>query len=169
MKKWHAFTFFGMWGNMGSDPYMPVFTQQIKKLGVDTHGSPYNDMVATGLIHTINEIPSDEGVFLAGTSLGANNIAIIAYSVRRTIEGMFGFQASSYGAKNYPVQNNVKWAHLISSWNPIPMPFLGTYRWPVGTIVESRYLREWHNIPHPGDYDEGDRAKFLKEMKRCMS
>lgn len=169
MKKWHAFTFFGMWGANGTDEYMRVFTQQIKALGVDTHGSPYNDMEATQIIPIVHKIPEDEGVLLAGTSLGACNIPIIAYACGRTIEGMFGFQASIYGTRGYPIQNNVKWAHLIYSYNPIPFPGLGAYKWPRGTIPASRYLCTPHHIPHPGDYDEGDRAMFIKEIKRCMS
>lgn len=169
MKKWHVYTFFGMWGAWGTDVYMQIFTRQIKDLGVDVHESPYNDMDATSMIHVIHAIPEDEGVFLAGTSLGANNIAIIAYSCGRRIDGMFGFQASLYGVRGYPIQNNVRWAHLTYSYNPWPFPGLGAYRWPQGSIPAARYIRTGHHIPHPGDYDDGDRAKYIAEIKRITA
>ena len=168
MKKWHGFGFWGMWGAWGSDPAEAGFSKAVEALGVDTYGSPFPDKQATLFVPRINKIPDDEGVFLWGTSLGCNNIALVANLVERRIDGMFGFQASIYGVRGYAVNDNVKFAHLIYSYNPLPLPGLGAYKWPVGTINPASYHRTPHHIPHPGDYDVLDQRKFLREMKNIM-
>src|SRR6185369_15513062 len=144
------------------------FSKEVEALGVITYGSPYPDNQATLFVPRIDKIPDDEGVFLWGTSLGANNVAVVANMVKRRIDGMFGFQASIYGARGYPVNSNVKFAHLIYSYNPWPLPGLGAYKWPRGTIPDASYHRDPHHLPHPGDYDILDQRKFLREMKNIM-
>jgi len=164
---WHFFSLYGMWGRQGTDLALRTFTQRvaIELAPIRIHNSPYDDQQAFPLAEAIDKIPLSEGVLLAGTSLGANNLAVICANVRRLVDGVFGFQASSYGARGYPLNANVLFAHIISSWNPIPLPFLGTYRWPLGTMNAASYKREWHNIAHPGDYNIQDQDKFIREMK----
>lgn len=169
MKKWHGFGFSGMWANYGSDPAEVVFSKHVAELGVITYGSPYPDEQATLFVPRINKIPDDEGVFLWGTSLGANNIAVVANLVKRRIDGMFGFQASLYGARGYAINSNVMHAHLIYSYNPWPFPGLGAYCWPRGTVYPKRYVTTAHHLPHPGDGDVNDQNMFLREMKGIMA
>lgn len=166
--KWHGFGFYGMWGAAGTDVAEHQFSLRVRDLGVDIGGSPYNDQEATAKIAEINHIPDNEGVLLWGTSLGACNIAMIANLVKRRIDGMWGFQASYYGVRGYPINDNVRFAHIIYSYNPIPLPLLGAYTWPKGTIDTARYVKTPHHIAHPGDYDVGDQNTFLAEMKRII-
>lgn len=166
--RFHFFSLFGMWGRMGSDLSMKAFTLRVKDLGCQIHNSPYDDTQATALIPVLDDIPEDEGLFLAGTSLGANNIALMANKMKRRVDGLFGFQASLYGVTGYPLNSNVKFAHLIYSYNPIPFPGLGAYKWPLGTMNTPSYHKTAHHIPHPGDYDKGDQDMYLGEMQRIM-
>lgn len=165
--KWHGFFMFGMGGAV-TDPGESGFSKRVAQLGVDIHGSPYLDTEAENIVLMIDKIPETEGVFVGGTSLGANNTAVVCSRVKRRIDGAFGFQASLGGAQGFAINKNVKFAHLISSNNPIPLPGLGAYVWPTGTINPASYHRTQHDIPHPGDYDKHDQDMFLHEMKRIM-
>lgn len=169
MNKWHGFGFSGMWANWGTDPAEGTFSERVAKLGVHIYGSPFPDQESTAFVPRINAIPESEGVFLWGTSLGCNNIAVVANLVKRRIDGIFGFQASIYGAKRYPINNNVRFAHLIYSYNPLPLPGLGAYKWPRGTIDAKHYVQTPHHIAHPGDYDVNDQNMFLREMREIMA
>jgi hypothetical protein len=164
--KWHGFGFWGMWGRWGSDPAETTFSKRVAELGVITYGSPYPDDQSTLFVPRIDKIPEDEGVFLWGTSLGANDVAVVANLVKRRIDGAFGWQASIYGARGYPLNANVKFAHLIYSYNPIPFPGLGAYKWPPGTMSPASYHLTPHHLPHPGD--GADQDLFLGEMRRIM-
>lgn len=165
--KWHGFGMYGM-GGAATDPAEKGFSQRVAALGVNIHGSPYLDTQAGDIAHLINNLPEGDGVFVWGTSLGANNTPVVCSYTKRRIDGAFGFQASIYGAKGYKLDKNVLFAHLISSHNPIPMPGLGSYVWPLGTMNSESYHRTQHDIPHPGDYDAHDQAMFLHEMKAIM-
>ncbi len=70
--------------------------------------------------------------------------------------------------RGYRLNNNVKFAHLIYSYNPIPLPGLGAYIWPLGTMNPASYHKTPHHIPHPGDYDLNDQTMFINEMRRIM-
>lgn len=158
--KWHGFGMYGM-GGPSTNPAESGFSRRVAELGVDIHGSPYRDYQAGEIAAIINKIPESEGVFVWGTSLGANNTPLVCGYVHRRIDGAFGFQASLYGYQG-KIPSNVKFAHLISSHSPVPMPGLGAYVW------GGDYHHEWHDIPHPGDYDTGDQDKFLGEMRHIM-
>ncbi len=165
---WHGFGMYGMGGPM-TDPGETGFSQRVAhELGVNTHGSPYLDTEAANIAVIIDKLPTKDGVFVWGTSLGANNTPVTCSYVKRTIDGAFGFQASIYGAKGYRLNKNIKFAHLIYSYNPIPLPGLGAYIWPLGTMNPPSYHKTPHHIPHPGDYDLHDQNMFLAEMKRIM-
>lgn len=166
---WHLFDMYGMGGSV-TNPGSGVFTYRAAhELHINVHGSPYRDYQAAGIAVLIDKIPETEGVFVAGTSLGANNVPVVCSYVKRRIDGAFGFQASIYGARGYKLNANVKFAHLIYSYNPIPFPGLGAYKWPLGTMHAASYHLTAHHIPHPGDYDQGDQDMFLNEMKRIMA
>lgn len=165
---WHGFGMYGMGGPM-TDPGEAGFSQRVwHELGVDIHGSPYRDYEAGEIAAIIDKLPVEDGVFVWGTSLGSNNTPVVCSYTKHRIDGAFGFQASIYGARGYPLNDNVKFAHLIYSYNPIPFPGLGAYIWPLGSMNPPSYHRTEHNIPHPGDYDISDQNKFLGEMKNIM-
>lgn len=160
---------YGMGGRF-TNPGSGVFTYRAAhELGVNVHFSPYRDYEAADIAVVIDSIPETDGVFVAGTSLGANNVPVVCNYAKRRIDGAFGFQASIYGARGYPLNRNVAFAHLIYSYNPIPFPGLGAYKWPLGTMNPASYHKTPHHIPHPGDYDVGDQNMFLGEMKRIMA
>lgn len=167
MVEWHGFGMYGM-GGPSTDPGEAAFSQRVaRELGVHIHGSPYRDTQAGEISYVIQKLPAEDGVFVWGTSLGANNVAVVCtYVGERVIDGAFGFQASIFGAKGYPLNRNIKFAHLIYSYNPIPLPGLGAYQWPLGTMNPPSYHKTPHHIPHPGDYDIPDQDMFLAEMKR---
>jgi len=164
--KFHGFGMYGM-GGPATNPAEAGFSRRVAGLGVDIHGSPYRDYQAGEIAAIINKIPETEGVFVWGTSLGANNTPLVCSYVHRRIDGAFGFQASLYGYHGR-MPKNVKFAHLISSHSPIPMPGLGAYVWECATL-DTHYIHEWRDLPHPGDYDKDDQNKFLEEMKDIMS
>jgi hypothetical protein len=164
--KWHGFGMYGQGGPL-TNPAEAGFSKRVAALGVDVHGSPYRDFEAGQIATIISKIPETEGVFVWGTSLGANNTPMVCRNAERRIDGAFGFQASLYGYHGF-LTSNIRFAHLISSHNPLPLPGLGAYVWLAGSIREISYRQEWHDIPHPGDYDVGDQDKFLADMKRIM-
>ncbi len=165
---WHGYGIYGMYG-AATDPGEVIFSERVEALGVNIHGSPYSDLRAAEIANFIVNLPPEDGVFVWGTSLGANDVPVIcSYVKRRTIDGAFGFQASLWGAKGYLLNKNIKFAHLIYSYNPWPFPGLGAYKWPLGTMAPASYHKTPHHIAHPGDYDVGDQNMFLNEMRRIM-
>lgn len=167
--KWHFFGMYGMGGHT-TDPGEDYFTAHIKQHlpDVDTHDSPYGDRQAGVIAALIDKLPAKDGVFVQGTSLGCNNTPITCGYTKHIIDGAFGFQASLFGAHS-SLTVNVKFAHLIYSYNPIPFPGLGAYLWKVGTMNPPSYHRTPHHIPHPGDYDVGDQDMFINEMRRIIA
>ncbi len=164
---WHGFGMYGMFGNT-TDPGEMGFSERVAhELEVDIHDSPYRDYEAGAIAAMIEKLPPEDGVFVWGTSLGANDCPVVASYTKRKIDGLWGFQASLYGAKT-PLGSNVLFAHLIYSFLPIPFPGLGAYIWKVGTMNPPSYHKTKHNLPHPGDYDLGDQSIFINEMKRIM-
>ena len=165
---WHGFGMYGMGGPM-TDPGEYGFSERVNhELGVNIHGSPYRDYEAGAIAAMIDQLGPEEGAFVWGTSLGCNDVPVVCSYTKRVVEGAFGFQASIYGAKGYRLNNNVKFAHLIYSYNPIPFPGLGAYIWPIGDMDSASYHKTAHHIPHPGDYDLGDQTMFINEMRRIM-
>lgn len=163
---WHFFAMYGMMPfGIQTDPCMKVFCDEVKAAmpDINIHDSPYRDAQVNEIAGIIGELPSDDGVFVAGTSLGANNVPVVCARTHHEIDGAFGFQASLYGVHS-PFTENVKFAHLISSDNPLPFPGLGAYRWERGEMTGGLIL-EVRNVPHPGDYVAFDRAKYIREMK----
>lgn len=166
----HGFGMYGM-GGPNTNPGEEVFTADVKAAipGINVHGSPYRDYQAGDIAAEIDRLPPEALVFVWGTSLGANDCPVVATYTHHVVHGLFGFQASMYGVK-WPVPKNVRFAHLIYSYNPIPFPLLGAYKWVAGDGFDPKSLHlTAHHIPHPGDYDVGDRQMFLAEMKRIVA
>lgn len=163
---WHGFGMYGM-GGASTDPAEAGFSRRVKELGVNIHDSPYADYQAGQIAAIIEKLPPEDGVFVWGTSLGSNNTPVVCSYTKHRIDGAFGFQASIYGA-HVPLTNNVQFAHLIYSYNPLPAPGLGAYIWEVGSMNPVSYHKERRDLPHPGDYDITSQDMFLSEMRRIM-
>ncbi len=173
--KWNYFGMSGMWGPM-TNPGAYSFTKRVAQLGIDIHASPYRDYNAGDIALAISKLPLTDGVFVCGTSLGACDVSVVCNYVTRyrdgrtRIDGAFGWQASLYGARQsqFPLNKNVRFAHLIYSYNPIPFPGLGAAKWVRGTMDPKQFHLTPHHLPHPGDTDLGDQAMFLHEMQGIM-
>ncbi len=174
MTRFHGFYLRGMFGKFGSDPGATVMTKRMAQIGIAMHGSPYEDYDAGKIAFTINGLSEEDGVFVCGTSLGACDVPVVCNYVTRyktgrsRIDGAFGFQASYWGAKGFLLNDNVKFAHLIYSYMPIPFPLIGAYKWPRGTMEEKNFRLTPHHLIHPGDYDANDQNTFLWEMQKIM-
>lgn len=184
-KEVHAFDIYGMWGPV-TDPGARVMTQRMgTELGpINMHSSPYRDYDVNNIVAEILGLPADAIVIICGTSLGGNNGPVVAAYVylqnkTRTIHGLWGFQASIWGAQAQPgtvypgITPNVKFAHLISSDFPLNGG-LGAYRWasaPGNTVTNGngQPLLTTHDYPHPGDGVAADQNMFLGEMKRVIA
>jgi hypothetical protein len=166
-KEWHGFGMFGQ-GGRATDPWEDTFSARVHALGVNIHGSPYGHYDVPTIVGLIDRLPPESGIFVWGTSLGACNAPLVCDYTKRQIDGAFGFQASIYGYHG-SVPANVKFAHLIYSYNPLPLPGLGAYIWQNGGIHPASLHLTPHHIPHPGDYDVGDQDMFLNEIKRIMN
>jgi hypothetical protein len=163
----HGFGIFGMWGPI-TDPGEHWFSNRVRdELGVNIHESPYRDYDVNNIVAEILRLPLTAVVLIWGTSLGANNAPIVAQYARRRIDGVFGFQASIWGAHGY-VTSNVKHAHLISSDNPMNGG-LGAYRWIDSTGKPGVVSYTTRNLPHPGDTDQWSQDLFLGEMKAIIA
>ena len=152
-----------------TDPGEASFSGRVKLAipGINIHGSPYRDYQAGNIAALIDQLPPEDGVFVWGTSLGANDTFVTCSYTKHIIDGAFMFQASIYGAKSAATEN-VKFAHLIYSESWIPLPGLGAYIPAVGTMNPESYHQTEHDIPHPGDYDLNDQNTFIKEMQNIV-
>jgi hypothetical protein len=170
MSKVHFFGMYGMGGHT-TDPGEDWFTARVKAMlpDVDIHDSPYRDYDAGHIAALIDQLPEDAVVFVQGTSLGANDAPIVGGYTKRTIHGMFGFQASEYGVHS-SLTPNVLFAALFYSYNPIPFPGLGAYCWKRGPGFDYRRLHLIpKHIPHPGDYDKPSQDYYLTLMRRIIA
>ncbi len=164
--------FFGGYGQGGAftDPGESYFVARLKQElpHINYHGSPYQYYQVNDIAAEIDTLPDEDIVFVQGTSLFANNTPEVCRRTKHRIDGAFGFQASLYGYHS-SLTSNVKFAHLIYSYNPIPWPGLGAYLWQVGSMHPPSYHATPHHIPHPGDYDLNDQAMFIREIKRIIA
>jgi hypothetical protein len=168
MGKAYGFGMYGMWGPL-TDPGEAGFSARVRdECGVDMGDSPYRDYQAGTIAAIIDHLPEDATVLVWGTSLGANNCTVVGSYTKRTIHGMWGFQASLFGAK-VPITPNVKFAHLIYSTNPVNFG-LGAYVWIKASGNETtNYYKEDRPLPHPGDYDIASQNMFIAEIKRVIA
>jgi hypothetical protein len=184
--KAHGFFLYGMWGPV-TDPGARTMTQRMvdELPDIDMHGSPYRDYDVNAIVSIIMGLPENEPVLVTGTSLGSNNTPVVAayaylQSKQRVINGIWGFQASIWGAQacdpatgsgspDYPgITPNVKFAHLAYSLNPLNAG-LGAYIWKKapGNTVTNYYAFDTMDI-HPGDGNVNVQNMFIDEMKRVI-
>lgn len=164
---------FGMWGPV-TDPGETQFSQRVaNELGAAIGQSPYRDYDVNTIVAAILALPVTTIKLLWGTSLGCNNVPVVADYVYRQnpkviIHGAWGFQASLYGAQvGFPP--NVLFAHEAYSDNPFNFG-LGAYQWTraAGNNVTNLYLT-YNSDLHPGDGDINVQDTFLAEMKRVIA
>ncbi len=160
-----------MYGQYGplTDPGEREFSAKVAGLGVDIGQSPYRDYQVNEIVTDFNTASPDAILLLWGSSLGANNCPVVAaYTPHRIIHGMWGFQASEYGAK-VPIQANVLFAHEV--YNPAwPGTLgLGHYQWvrAVNNHVTNLYLSARYDM-HPGE-TERSQEMFLAEIQRVIA
>lgn len=165
----HLFWMYGMWGPI-TDPGSRVFTARVKQEipEIDIHESPYRDYDVNTIVAEIMNLSPDAIILGGGTSLGSNNAPIVGQLATRTIHGLFGFQASWWGAHSL-VTSNVLFAHLFYSLNPVNGG-LGAYIWPKeeGNKRTNLYTDE-RDLVHPGDSDPASQDTFIAEMKRIIA
>jgi hypothetical protein len=159
---------FGMWGPV-TDFGEKEFTEKVQALGVDIGNSPYRDYEVGQIVTDFNAAPPDAIRLLWGSSLGANNCPVVAvYAPKIIINGMWGFQASEYGAQ-VPIPSNVLYAHEAYNPNWVATGGLGAYKWvkAAGNTVTNLYLTASYD-GHPGT-TEAMQAKFLAEIGRVIA
>jgi hypothetical protein len=157
---------FGMFG-LGAeftDPAAIEFAHRVRdELGVDIGESPYRYYQTDAIVAAINcAANADAKILLWGTSLGANNVTVVASQVTRTIAAAVGFQASQWGAKT-GIPSNVQ--SLLFFFNPFVT--LGSYKPQLaegnGTTMPM-WVERW--VEHPGDQDRMSQDTALDFMKR---
>jgi len=175
----YGFGLWGMWGPV-TDPGEDQFSHRVgKELGIPIGASPYRDYDVNMIVEEILKLPPEAPVILWGTSLGANNAPVVAAYVNlrnpdRIIHGIWGFQASVWGAKARPgtvypgITKNVRFAHLAYSTNPLNAG-LGAYVWEKapGNKTTNLYAFDTKEL-HPGDGDVNVQDMFLAEMGRVI-
>lgn len=169
----------GMWGPV-TDPGIFRFTRRVAAEDfVNVDGSPYRDFDVNKVVDLILAKPVGSPILLTGTSLGCNNLPIVAAYLymkdpSRIIHGMWGFQASIWGAKAidgtdyHGIPPNVLFAHLTSSDNPVNAG-LGAYRWVKtadNNVTDLVLDRNWDL--HPGDGDVETQNQYLREMREAI-
>jgi hypothetical protein len=172
----------GMWGPI-TDPGIFQFTKRIAAeiSGINVDGSPVRDYAVNDVVARIIARPAGSINLLVGTSLGCNNLPVIAAYVHMqnpkiTIHGMWGFQASMYGAKAQDgtdyvgIPPNVLFAHLTRSDTIIPVPGIGAYSWikAPGNVTTGLVIDTVDDV-HPGDGNVVVQDSYLAEMRRVIN
>lgn len=167
--KVYGFGMYGMFGQV-ADPgdAERAFCQRVASLGVNIGNSPYRDYQCGDIAKAIASLPESDLVFVWGDSLGANNSPWVGAAVSRRIDGIWGFQASVWGAQ-VPVTANVHFAHEAYNPNWIETFGLGAYAW---TLAQgnrtTKLVLTTNNDLHPGDYDGTVQDMFLADMKSII-
>ncbi len=157
---------YGMFGPV-TNPGERVFSKRVKtELGVDIGDSPYGDNQLQRVVDRLLTFdPKKIIILLWGSSLGACNIPAIAAAMHHyTFAGIWGFQASKFGAHN-KITSNVLFAHEVVN----PNEMLGSYEWEKapGNTVTNLYITRNHDM-HPGDINKNVQDMFLGEMARVI-
>src|SRR5215469_1513721 len=159
---------FGMFG-LGAeftDPAAIEFAHRVRdECHVDIADSPYRYYQTDEIVARINCAPSDAIILLWGTSLGLNNVTVVATQASRTIAWAGGFQASQWGSKN-DITPNVKVFH--QTFNPFIT--LGSYKHQLAAgngATAALWTERW--VDHPGDQDRWSQDMLIDEMRRvCL-
>lgn len=165
---------YGMWGPV-TDPGQVALTARVVALGkeigvhIDVGRSPYRDYDVSQIVKDFTDAPPNAVRIVCGSSLGANNCPVVAKYLPQgiNIDGMFGFQASEYGAK-VQLGSNIKFAHECVNPNLIMTGGLGHYEWEKAPGSRCNLYIIRNGDFHPGDTDEVVVHMFLSEMKRII-
>lgn len=146
-----------------TDPAAVTFAHRVRdEVGADIQGSPYRYYQTDEIIGRINCAPAGTLILLWGTSLGGNNVTVVAAQVNKPIAGAFVFQASQFGAKT-TIAPSVQFFHAVYN----PFIALGSYKAQLaegnGTTVPM-WTERW--VPHPGDQDQVTCDMFIDQMSR---
>jgi hypothetical protein len=159
---------FGMFGPL-TDPGETIFTQMVAREfpGIDVGRSPYRDYEVNQIAADFNAVPGAIKL-LWGSSLGASNCPVVALYTHTVIHGMWGFQASEYGAK-VAIPTNVLFAHEVYNPNVFATGGLGAYEWTLapGNTVTGLNISKRYDA-HPGE-TPAVMAMFIAEMKRVVA
>jgi hypothetical protein len=150
------------WGDEHTDPAADEFADRVRAaLGITVEG-PCRYWQTDYLVRLINCVPLETKVYLWGSSLGGNNTTVVAQQVTRTINGVWVFQASQFGAKN-EIPSNVEFFHCVFN----PFLALGSFKAQLAS-GNSTTLPLWTErwAPHPGDQDKASQDMFLDDMDR---
>lgn len=159
-----GFGLFGLGADF-TDPAAVTFANRVRdELGVDIGASPYRYYQTDEIVARINCAPSGTIILLWGTSLGGNNVTVVAAQVNKPIAGAFVFQASQFGAKN-TIAPTVEFFHAVYN----PFIALGSYKPQLGEgngVTVPMWTERW--VPHPGDQDVVTQNMFLDQMARLL-
>lgn len=157
-----GFGLFGLGADF-TDPAAITFANRVRdEVGVDIGASPYRYYQTDEIVGRINCAATGTKIFVWGTSLGANNVQVIAAQVNKPIAYACLFQASEFGAKN-PIAPTIEMFHC--AFNPFIL--LGSYKPQLGegnNVTDAMWTERW--VPHPGDQDVRTQDMFLDEMRR---
>lgn len=159
-----GFGLFGLGADF-TDPAAIEFAHRVRdEVGVDILDSPYRYYQTDEIVGRINCAPSGTTILLWGTSLGGNNVSVIAAQINKPIAGAFVFQASQFGAKN-TIAPTVQFFHNVFN----PFIALGSYKPQLGegnSTTIPMWTERW--VPHPGDQDKISQDMFLDQMARIV-
>lgn len=120
----------------------------------------------------IRALPPNVGVVIGGTSLGANNSPVVAASLTRLVDFMFGIQPSVYGAKQ-KVTANVKRTNVwYQPWGfAIGIGFgFGSYNWERAPGNNVTTMNSMHTYTsHPGSNDENIQLAILDRIRKLLA
>jgi hypothetical protein len=166
-----GFGMYGMFGQLADPANFKGFCDRVAALGVNIMDSPYRDYDTQKIVDQIMQCPADANILVFGASLGANNSPVIGMALNghRKVDGIWGFQASLYGAR-VAITPNVQFAHEAYNPNVIETGGLGALQWTIAPDNKTTKLVITTNSDfHPGDYDVAVQNMFLDDMKQIMA
>lgn len=178
----HLFGGLGMMPfNITTDPGTPNFMQRAAAMipGLILHG-PFRDYNLGYVPIERDDLPDGDMAFFVGTSLSADDAFDITGRSELPWDGVFMFQASQYG-EHAVATAKVKYAHLIYSENPLPLPGLGSFKPGAGPLIAwdqglggqcpagANYILTRVDDPHPGNSNINSQMLFIGDMQRIIA
>ena len=150
-----------------TDPAAVEFAHRVRdELGVDIGDSPFRYYQTDEIVSQINcAANADAQILVWGTSLGANNVTVVASQVTRAVSAAVCFQASQWGAKT-DIPPNVQ--SLLAFFNPFVS--LGSYKPQLAAgngATSPFWVERW--VDHPGDQDKMSQDIALDFMARILA
>ena len=167
-----AFVMYGMGGaSLDLAGGEATIVAEIKKLGVNIEGSPYQYYDTQVITDAIMKLPKETIVIIGGDSLGGNDGPLIAAALKtanRKVDYLFGFQPSVWGEHTVVTSNVVK---AVCIYNPVWLETfgLGDYPWPLdeGNTTTELKLIEAEDA-HPGDNDVAMQNIIFSDIKALI-